>query len=79
LKILSTDQQAAFVSAGQKLRKLREQKGLSQEDLAFEAKVDQSTLSKVERLGPQNISLAKLIAIADKLNCIVEIDFRSND
>ncbi|HZL40325.1 MAG TPA: hypothetical protein VFC45_08595 [Pseudolabrys sp.] len=36
-------QDEAFAVAGQKLRVIREQKGMSQEDVAFDAKVDQST------------------------------------
>jgi transcriptional regulator with XRE-family HTH domain len=73
---LSAEQNAAFVAAGNQLRTLREQKGLSQEKLAAEAGVDQSGLSKVERLGPQLFGWTVLIRIAQALGCTVEISFR---
>jgi transcriptional regulator with XRE-family HTH domain len=72
-------QNEAFVAAGQILKAIREQKGMSQEDLAFEAGMDQSTLSKVERVGPQMVSWAKLIAIAEAMGCMIEVNFRSKD
>jgi transcriptional regulator with XRE-family HTH domain len=44
----------AFSAAGGKIRALREAKELSQERLSFDAEIDQSTLSKVERMGPMS-------------------------
>lgn len=50
---------------------------MSQEDLAFSAGIDQSTLSKVERSGPQAISWGKLLSLAEALGCTVEITLRT--
>lgn len=69
-------QDQEFKKAGASLRSIREAKGKTQEDLAFEAKIDQSTLSKVERLGPQMTSWSKLIQLAESLDAIVEVSFR---
>lgn len=71
-----TGQSEAFGESGRQLRAIREQKGLSQEDLAFEAGVDQSTLSKAERTGPHVISWARLVAVAEALDCTIEVNFR---
>jgi transcriptional regulator with XRE-family HTH domain len=38
-------------SIGFKIKKLREQKEISQEDLAFQLEVSQSYLSKIEKRG----------------------------
>jgi transcriptional regulator with XRE-family HTH domain len=65
------------VAAGQKLRAIREKKGMTQEDLAFEAKMDQSKLSMIERLGPHVLSFAKLNDVAEALDCVIVIDFQS--
>jgi transcriptional regulator with XRE-family HTH domain len=55
---------AAF---GELLKKLREERGLSQSQLALEAELDQSFLSLIER-GDRQPSLASLFAICDALN-----------
>jgi len=70
-------QDDALRAAGAQLRALREARGMSQEDLSLDADVDQSTLSKMERLGPQAVSWSKLIKVADVLGCVIEISFRS--
>jgi transcriptional regulator with XRE-family HTH domain len=63
-------------STGEKLKELREQAGMSQEDLAFAAGIDQSGLSKLERIGPLAISWGRLCRIANVLGCEIEIVFR---
>lgn len=68
-------QEAAFRQSGMAIRAIREQAGLSQEALSFEADVDQSSLSKVERIGPHMVGWQKLQAIAKALGCVVEISF----
>ena len=75
LKKMST-QDDVFRIAGASLRAIREAKGLSQEDLSFDANIDQSTLSKVERLGPHVMSWGKIVKIAAALDCLVEISFK---
>jgi transcriptional regulator with XRE-family HTH domain len=63
-------------AAGAALRKLRQTRGLSQEDVAIDADLDQSRLSKVERLGPAEISWQGFCRIAAVLGHAVEIRFR---
>jgi transcriptional regulator with XRE-family HTH domain len=71
------DQENALKVAGATLRSLREAQGLSQEELALEAGVDQSRLSKIERLGPQAASWAQLLKITAALGHIVEISYHA--
>ena len=71
--MMDDPQDAALRQSGLAIRTLREEAGLSQEALSFEANVDQSTLSRVERLGPHTISWKKLRSIAKALGCVVEI------
>ncbi|MCG3777281.1 MAG: hypothetical protein JW395_4159 [Nitrospira sp.] len=63
-------------AAGLHLKELRQNAGKSQEDLSFSASVDQSTLSKVERIGPSAVSWPRFVRIAQQLGCEVEISFR---
>lgn len=58
-------------SFGLRLRMLREQAGLSQEELANLAAVHRTYVSSVER-GQRNISLANIQALADALGVPVE-------
>lgn len=68
-----SQQEDANHANGARIREVRQKAGLSQEDLSFEANIDQSTLSKIERLGPQVVSWQKLFALADALGCIIEV------
>jgi transcriptional regulator with XRE-family HTH domain len=63
-------------AAGAALRELRKDAGLSQEELAAAANVDQSILSKVERLGPSAVRWAQFCRIARELGYGVEISFK---
>jgi len=63
-------------AAGSALRELRERSGLSQEDLAIDANVDQSRLSKIERFGPSATGWRSFCRIASALGMIVEVSFR---
>jgi transcriptional regulator with XRE-family HTH domain len=63
-------------AAGAKLKELRQQAGMSQEDLSFSGNIDQSTLSKIERLGPAVISWSRFCGIVKALGYEVEITFR---
>jgi len=51
---------------GQNLRRLRTEAGLSQEELAFRAKLHRTYLSSVER-AERNVSLENIFAIARAL------------
>ena len=52
---------------GQKIRKLRQEKGISQEDLANEAKIERSYMGAIER-GERNPSFDKITSIAKALS-----------
>lgn len=71
----NVDQQQILAAAGSRIRALREGKGLSQEALSLNAEVDQSTLSKAERLGPHQLSWSKLLRLAEALDCTIELNF----
>ena len=51
---------------GKRVRQLRQQRGWSQEFLAFESNLDRTYISSVER-GKRNISLINIIKIAEAL------------
>ncbi len=55
-----------LVAFGEKVRKIRKEKGLSQEALADLAGIDRSYMGHIER-GDQNITLTKIHQIADAL------------
>ena len=51
---------------GHVIRDKRRERGMTQEELAYRLDVDQSTISKLERLGPGSVSkeLVRLVAVA---------------
>lgn len=51
---------------GERIRKNRKRKGLSQESLAFEAGLDRTYIGGVER-GERNISLLNILKVARAL------------
>ena len=53
---------------GQRIRELREQLGISQEELAARANLDRTYITSVER-GKRNISIGTLEKIVVQLNC----------
>jgi transcriptional regulator with XRE-family HTH domain len=55
------------VILGKNVRRLRQQKGLTQEGLAFEAKLDLTYVGGIER-GKRNPSLVVMARIADALS-----------
>ena len=56
---------------GEKVRKLREEKGLSQEELAFRAGVHRTYIGMIER-GEKNITLRNIEKIANALEVRVK-------
>ena len=52
---------------GANIRRLREERDLSQEELGFKAEMDFGYLGKIER-GRRNPSLLKLVRIAEALD-----------
>jgi len=59
---------------GTNIRKLRNGKGLSQEELAFKAGIDRSYLSEIEN-GHKNISVTVLDQIASALGAKITAFF----
>jgi transcriptional regulator with XRE-family HTH domain len=59
---------AQLVLVGRQLRRLREAKGISQENFANEAGLARSYYSGIER-GHRNLATLNLIRIADALEC----------
>ncbi|WP_417707213.1 helix-turn-helix domain-containing protein [Rheinheimera aquimaris] len=55
-----------LVAFGERVRKLRKEKGLSQEALADLAGIERSYMGHIER-GDQNITLVKIFQIAEAL------------
>ena len=59
-----TDEEKAILSRlGQAIRKHRQAKGWSQEELAFQAELDRTYIGSVER-GERNIAVLNLVKIA---------------
>lgn len=56
---------------GENLRRLRKLKGVSQEQLAFEAELDRSFVGQVER-GERNLSLLNIHRLAEALGVPIE-------
>ena len=52
---------------GKNVRRLRQQRGLTQEELAFEAEIDLTYMGGIER-GKRNPSLLVMARIADALS-----------
>jgi transcriptional regulator with XRE-family HTH domain len=52
---------------GRNVRRLRQQKGLTQEELAFEAEIDLTYMGGIER-GRRNPSLLVIVRIAEALS-----------
>lgn len=60
---------------GMRVKYLRTQKGMSQEDLALEAGINKNYLSDIER-GARNPTLKIMQEIADALNINLEVLFK---
>ena len=52
-----------LISFGKRIRQLRQEKGLSQEGLGFDAGIDRTYISDIER-GTRNIGLKNIAALA---------------
>jgi transcriptional regulator with XRE-family HTH domain len=62
--------------AGSQFRDLRMKAGVSQEQLAFDAGLDQSLVSKVERRGPAAVSWTNFCKLANSIGYEIELIFR---
>lgn len=56
---------------GNKIREIRERKGISQEDLARKANVSRATISKLENDEESEVKVGTLKAIAEALGVTV--------
>ena len=61
--------------AGAALRDIRTRLGRSQEDVSIEIDLDQSTLSKIERLGPAAVGWKRFCEVVKALGYEAEIVF----
>ena len=61
---------------GMRVKKLRKEKDMSQEELAFQIGVDRSYMGFVER-GERNPTLDKIVKIANSLNISLSELFKS--
>ncbi|MGZ4034303.1 MAG: helix-turn-helix domain-containing protein [Bacteroidia bacterium] len=66
-RVKSTSQKDIAKKLGKKVAELRKDKNLSQADLCYEAEIDVSTLSRLER-GQLNVTLSILQAISKTLS-----------
>ncbi len=60
---MKSSEKEAAQQLGKRIVKLRNQKSFSQADLAYEADIDLSALSRIER-GLVNVTLSSLLKIA---------------
>lgn len=63
-----------LIHIGKNVRRLREYRSLTQEQLAEKADLRTATVSDVEN-GKQNFEIETLIKIAGALNCYLDISF----
>lgn len=63
---------------GKNLRKLRVERGYSQERLALEAKIDRAYVGRIER-GSENVTIARLEALAGVLDVPIRLFFDELD
>jgi transcriptional regulator with XRE-family HTH domain len=66
IKSIRNQEKIFLKNIGRNLRKLRMQNDLSQEELAYTAKIDRTFISDIER-GLRNVSVIALFRIADAL------------
>ena len=62
---------------GERVRQLRKQRGLSQEDFASVSGIDRSYMGHIER-GERNVTLLKAFQLADALDVRLEDLLRTN-
>jgi transcriptional regulator with XRE-family HTH domain len=67
-----------LVAFGQHLKQLRQEKGLSQEQLGLIAELDRTYISGIER-GVRNVSLANIFRIAKALDLTAAALFESEE
>jgi transcriptional regulator with XRE-family HTH domain len=75
--VINVKNKAVVKAVGERIRKLRIQKGFSQEDLANEAEVPLSQIGRIER-GENNptVSTLYVIALALEVDLVALVDVR---
>ena len=66
LKLAMHSKEVVLIKFGEKVRELRKQKGLSQEELAFKADLHRTYIGMIER-AEKNITLVNVEKIANAL------------
>jgi transcriptional regulator with XRE-family HTH domain len=69
--VIRSSQKALAEKLGKKIIALRKSKNFSQADVCYEAEIDISTLSRLER-GQLNVTLSVLLSIANTLSVEVK-------
>lgn len=69
------DKEEAKFSVSQKIRRLREKLGMTQQTLAKKVKTTQSAIARIESADYEGHSLSKLEEIAKALGAALVIDF----
>lgn len=67
----TNNEKRILITIGNNIRKFREKKGWSQEELAFECGLHRTYIGSVER-GERNITILNLIKITDCLGVRIE-------
>jgi len=77
LKDLTKEEEQFLMKFGSQIRRLRKEKGMTQADLVFEAKVHGNMIGRIER-GERAVNLLQLHKIAKALEIRVEelFDFK---
>lgn len=66
------------IKIGKRIKNIRESKGISQKDLAYEADLDRSYIASIE-VGKRNVSIVNLEKIANALNTPLYILFKESE
>jgi transcriptional regulator with XRE-family HTH domain len=64
----AADDTGYLIAVGQAIRALRKARGLSQEALANDARIDRSHMGKIER-GERNVTILNVVRICTVLEC----------
>jgi transcriptional regulator with XRE-family HTH domain len=63
---------------GQRVKEIRQSKGISQEELSIKAQLHRTYISSIE-LGKRNVSLLNIEKLAKALDCSIPDFFNEND
>ena len=74
-RILQREQTAREMAFGQKIRRVREEAGMTQKDLAAKIGTQPSAISRIEDADYDGHSLSLLQRVADALDMLLLIDF----